>query len=71
MVRRALVNFSTLFLFRFNEMGKRVNYSFDVLEMTSDSRMIKVGTWGDRQRLKLSNMDKDSTQTFNPPRLDR
>ena len=57
---------------RFNEMGKRVNYSFDVLEMTPDSKIVKVGTWGDRQRLQLSNMAKDPTiQTFNPPRTNQ
>ena len=54
--------------FRFNEMGKRVNYSFDVLEMTSDSQMVKVGTWGDRQRLQLSDVAKDHIQAFNPSR---
>ena len=55
-------------IFRFNEMGKRVNYSFDVLEMTSDSQMVKVGTWGDRQRLQLSDVAKDPIQAFNPSR---
>ena len=54
--------------FRFNEMGKRVNYSFDVLEMTSDSQMVKVGTWGDGQRLQLSDVAKDRIQDFNPSR---
>ena len=49
-------------------MGKRVNYSFDVLEMTSDSQMVKVGTWGDRQRLQLSDVAKDHIQAFNPSR---
>lgn len=32
---------------RFNEDGKRVNYTLHVVEMTVNSAMVKVAEWGD------------------------
>lgn len=33
---------------RFNEDGRRINYTLNVVEMSSSSDMIKVGEWSDQ-----------------------
>jgi len=45
---------SQLLLFRFNEDGKRVNFTFDVVEMTPESQLTKIGTWSDKSRLQIT-----------------
>ena len=40
---------------RFDETGKRTNYSLDVVEMTSGSELVKIGKWGDYNGLEIKN----------------
>ena len=44
---------------RFDDNGKRVNYSMDVLEMSSESKLVKVGSWSDRNRLQILQQSSD------------
>lgn len=37
---------------RFNEDGRRTNYTLSVVEMSSNSDMIKVGEWSDQHRFR-------------------
>eukprot|EP00094_Tigriopus_californicus_P004677 TCALIF_04499-PA protein Name:"Similar to GluRIA Glutamate receptor 1 (Drosophila melanogaster)" AED:0.23 eAED:0.23 QI:77/0.88/0.9/1/1/0.9/10/441/909 len=39
---------------RFNDEGKRHNYSLDVVEMTPGSTLIKIGTWSDLEGLEVA-----------------
>ena len=48
----------------FNEEGRRTNYSFDVVEMSPENRMIKIGTWSDQNRLRI--IDGRSGPFLNP-----
>ncbi len=38
---------------RFDEDGKRADFSMDVMEMTPESRLVKVGTWSDSDGLQM------------------
>ena len=40
--------------FSFNDEGRRKNYSFDVVELSPESGMVKIGTWTDRHRLRIT-----------------
>ena len=39
---------------RFNDEGKRINFSLDLVEMTPGSTLFKVGTWSDRDGLEIT-----------------
>lgn len=58
----------SIFLFfdqcRFDEFGKRINYTYDILEMTPDSQLVKVGSWGDLQRLQISQQSHTVDGTY-------
>ena len=54
--------------FSFNDEGRRENYSFDVVELSPESGMVKIGTWTDRHRLRITdNRDVPFIKTM-PPR---
>ncbi len=38
---------------RFGDDGKRVQFSLDVMEMTPESSLVKVGTWSDEHGLQV------------------
>ncbi|XP_040568809.1 glutamate receptor 1 [Lepeophtheirus salmonis] len=39
---------------RFDSAGKRTNFSLDLMEMTSGSRLLKIGSWGDENGLRVN-----------------
>lgn len=41
---------------RFNEDGRRTNYTLNVVEMSSNSDMVKVGEWSDQFRPRFRAM---------------
>lgn len=51
---------------RFNEDGRRENYTLSVVEMSSNSDMIKVAEWSDRTRLTPNGKRLERV----PPRID-
>lgn len=44
---------------RFNEDGRRTNYTLSVVEMSSNSDVIKVGEWSDQYRFKAADSPPD------------
>lgn len=44
---------------RFNEDGRRTNYTLNVVEMSSSSDMIKVGEWSDQFRFRPLSQRQD------------
>ncbi len=38
---------------KFDEDGRRVDFSLDIMEMTPESKLVKVGTWGDAEGLTM------------------
>lgn len=51
---------------RFNEDGRRTNYTLNVVEMSSNSDMVKVGEWSDQFRFRALKNQQDRM----PPRND-
>lgn len=51
---------------RFNEDGRRTNYSLNVVEMSTNSDMVKVGEWSDQYRFRAMKNPQDRM----PPRTD-
>lgn len=51
---------------RFNENGRRENYTLSVVEMSSNSDMIKVAEWSDRMHLTPNGERLERV----PPRID-
>lgn len=51
---------------RFNEDGRRENYTLSVVEMSSNSDMVKVAEWSDRTRLTPTGKRLERM----PPRID-
>lgn len=51
---------------RFNEDGRRTNYTLNVVEMSSNSDMVKVGEWSDQFRFRaISNRQDHVTPRSN------
>ena len=66
-IARALKNVKTEGLtgfISFNEEGRRINYSFDVVEMSPENRIVKIGTWSDKNRLQI--IDRRDNPFFKP-----
>lgn len=51
---------------RFNSNGKRVNFSLDVLEMTPESELVKIGSWSDVSGLKITRNPLLNEKSFVP-----
>lgn len=50
---------------RFNEDGRRINYTLSVVEMSSSSDMIKVAEWSDQFRFRAMANRPDPTAARN------
>ena len=57
-----------MFYYSFNNDGKRTNYSFDVVELSPEMGMSKIGTWSDRHRLRITNERNGPFINTLPPR---
>ena len=57
-----------MFYHSFNNDGKRTNYSFDVVELSPENGMSKIGTWSDRHRLRITNERNGPFINTLPPR---
>ena len=57
-----------MFYYSFNNDGKRTNYSFDVVELSPENGMAKIGTWSDRHRLRITNERGGPFLNTLPPR---
>ena len=55
-------------IFSFNDEGKRTNYSFDVVELSPENGRVKIGTWSDRHRLRITNERNGPFINTLPPR---
>lgn len=54
--------------FRFNDDGARVDFTFDVVEMTPESQLTKIGSWSDKNRLQVLK-SKGFQTTIGTPRV--
>lgn len=50
---------------RFNEDGRRTNYTLNVVEMSSNSDMVKVGEWSDLYRFRAMSNRQDRVSPRN------